>query len=66
MAAAAFGGRVILSSLLTEFVDPCLPEAQQKLYRYQTHTEGRVVACRDCCGLLADIFARICDGNSKN
>ena len=47
---AAFGGRVILSSLLAEFVDPSLQGPQRRLYRYQTYAEGRVMACRDRCG----------------
>jgi hypothetical protein len=51
MAAAAFGGRVILSSLLAEFVDPSLPGPQRRLYRYQTYAEGRVMACRERCSL---------------
>ena len=51
MAAAAFGGRVILSSLLAEFVDPSLPGPQRWLYRYRTYAEGHVTACRDCCSL---------------
>jgi hypothetical protein len=48
---AAFGGRVILSSLLAEFVDPYLPKPQQRLYKYQTYAEGRVMACRERCSL---------------
>ena len=51
MAAAAFGRRVILSSLLAEFVDPYLPGPQRRLYRYQTYAEGRVMACRERCSL---------------
>ncbi|KAH8621951.1 hypothetical protein IG631_23346 [Alternaria alternata] len=51
MAAAAFGGRVVLSSLLAEFVDPSLPGPQRRLYRYQTYAEGRVMACRERCSL---------------
>jgi hypothetical protein len=51
MAAAAFGRRVILSSLLAEFVDPYLPGPQRRLYRYQTYAEGRVMACREHCSL---------------
>ena len=51
MAAAAFGGRVILSSLLAEFVDPSLPGPQRRLCSDQTYAEGRVMACRDRCSL---------------
>jgi hypothetical protein len=51
MAAAAFGERVIQSSLLAEFVDPYLPGPQRRLYRYQTYAEGRVMACRERCTL---------------
>jgi hypothetical protein len=50
MAAAAFGGRVMLSSLLADFVRLCLPGPQQRLYRCRTDAGGRVVACRDYCG----------------
>ena len=50
MAAAAFGGRVILSDLLAEFVHPCPPGPQRQLYRCQTDAEGRAVVCRDRCG----------------
>jgi hypothetical protein len=51
MAAAAFGRRVIPSSLLAEIVDPYLPGPQRRLYRYQTSAEGRVMACREHCSL---------------
>lgn len=62
MAAAAFGGRVISSSLLAELVDPSLPGPQRRLYRYQTCAAGRVTACRDRCSLwqmLLDVFVMI-------
>jgi hypothetical protein len=59
MAAAAFGGRVNLSSLLAEFVDPSLPGPQRRLYRYQTYAEGRVMACREHCSLW-QVYLHVC------
>jgi hypothetical protein len=49
MAAAAFGGRVVLSSLLAVFVRLCLPGPQHRLYRCQTNAGGRMATCRDYC-----------------
>lgn len=42
-----FGGRVMLSSLLADFVCLCLPGPQQRLYRCQIDAGGRAMACRD-------------------
>jgi hypothetical protein len=50
MAAAAFGRRVMLSSLLADFVSLCLPGPQQRLYRCQADVGGRVMARRDYYG----------------
>jgi hypothetical protein len=59
MAAAAFGGRVILSSLLAEFVDPSLPGPQPDL------RGGTRIGLYRALQPLAGVFARLCDGDSK-
>ncbi|XTI93795.1 hypothetical protein V2W45_899844 [Cenococcum geophilum] len=50
MAVAAFDGRVLLCSLLANFVDLFAPRPQRWLYRYQINAEGCVMVCRDRCG----------------
>jgi hypothetical protein len=55
MAAAVFGGRVMLSSLLTDFVCLCLPEPQQQLYRCQL-TQGTRDGLQRLLRPLAGIF----------
>ncbi|KAF2464371.1 uncharacterized protein BDR25DRAFT_96881 [Lindgomyces ingoldianus] len=49
-AVAAFDERVILCSLLANFVGLSVPRPQRWLYRYQINAEGRAMAYRVRCG----------------
>jgi hypothetical protein len=62
MAAAAFGGRVMSSSLLADFV---LPGPGQQLYRCQPDAGTRDGMHR-LLRLLADDFEAVVMGNSKD
>jgi hypothetical protein len=64
MTAVSFDGRVMLSSLLAEFVCPSLPWPQRRLYRYQTDAEGRVVAC-ETVAAMTDVLCCCGGGLSK-